>query len=144
MARRDAADAYTRRTGERPLVFLATLGPVAVHTARASFAANLFQAGGLATPTGGTTVDPAEIAAAFRASGARVACLASSDRIYAEHAAPVARALKAAGAEQLWLAGSPGERAGSDAAAGIDGHVFVGANALAVLRSVHAALGVEG
>ena len=143
-ARRDAADAYTRRTGERPLVFLATLGPVAVHTARASFAANLFQAGGLATPTGGTTVDPAEIAAAFRASGARVACLASSDRIYAEHAAPVARALKAAGAEQLWLAGSPGERAGSDAAAGIDGHLFVGANALAVLRSVHAALGVEG
>ena len=47
-ALRDAADA----PAERPTVFLATIGPIARHTARASFAANLFQAGGLATPSG--------------------------------------------------------------------------------------------
>ena len=41
-------DAARRASGERPTVFLATLGPVAAHTARAAFAANLFQAGGIA------------------------------------------------------------------------------------------------
>src|SRR4051794_16469522 len=43
-ALRDAADAID----PRPAVYLATVGPVARHTARASFAGNLFQAGGLA------------------------------------------------------------------------------------------------
>jgi len=136
-ALRDAADRQAQSTGVRPVVFLATLGPAAAHTARASFAANLFQAGGLATPTSGPGVDPARIAAAFKASGARVACLASSEKVYAEHAAPVASALKAAGAEQIWRAGSPAEQAG------VDGYVFVGVDALAVLRSVHTAVGID-
>ena len=140
---RDAADAHTARTGERPAVFLATLGPAAVHTARASFAANLFQAGGLATPTSGSSVDPAEIVAAYRASGASLACLASSDRLYAEHAVAVATALTEAGAGPIWLAGSPGERAAQYSAAGIDRFVFTGVNALGVLRDVHHQAGID-
>ena len=48
-ALRDLADAQETR----PKVFLATIGPVAAHTARASFAANLFQSGGIATVSGG-------------------------------------------------------------------------------------------
>ena len=35
-----------------PRVYLATIGPIARHTARAGFAGNLFQAGGLETPSG--------------------------------------------------------------------------------------------
>jgi methylmalonyl-CoA mutase len=139
---RDAADAHAERTGERPAVFLATLGPAAAHTARASFAANLFQAGGLATPTSGNRTDPAEVVAAFRASGAKVACLATSDRLYGEHAVPVAEALTAAGAGPIWLAGRPGDRAGEYSAAGIDHFVFVGVNALGALREVHHQAGV--
>jgi methylmalonyl-CoA mutase len=140
---RDAADAHTLSTGERPVVFLATLGPAAAHTARASFAANLFQAGGLATPTSGSVTDPAAVVAAFRASGARIACLATSDRLYAEHAVPVATALTEAGAGPIWLAGSPGERSGEYAAAGIDHFVFTGVNALGVLRDVHHQVGID-
>jgi methylmalonyl-CoA mutase len=139
---RDAADAHTLSTGERPAVFLATLGPAAVHTARASFAANLFQAGGLATPTSGSVTDPAEVVAAFRASGARAACLATSDRLYTEHAVPVAMALTAAGAGPIWLAGSPGDRAAEYSAAGIDHFIFTGVNALGVLRDVHHQVGI--
>jgi methylmalonyl-CoA mutase len=139
---RDDADADAERRGTRATVFLATLGPAAASTARASFAANLFQAGGLATETSGTGTDPGTVAAAFRGSGAKLACLASSDKVYAEHAAPVAAALKAAGAEYLWLAGSPGERAEPDAAAGIDGYVFTGVDALAVLRHAHRLAGI--
>jgi methylmalonyl-CoA mutase len=139
---RDVADAQLARTGHRPAVFLATLGPAAAHTARASFAANLFQAGGLATPTSGSSTDPAQIVEAFRTSGARVACLAGSERYYAEHAVAVASALTAAGAGPIWLAGSPGERAAEYSAAGIDRFVFTGVNALGVLRDVHHQAGV--
>jgi methylmalonyl-CoA mutase len=142
-ALRDAADAHTVRTGHRPAVFLATVGPVAAHTARAGFAANLFQAGGFTTPTSGVSTDPDEIVAGYRASGARVVCLASSDRNYAEYAVAVASALTAAGAGAIWLAGRPGERGPEYAAAGIDGYVFAGVNALGVLRDVHHQAGID-
>jgi methylmalonyl-CoA mutase len=117
---RDRADAMP----DRPTVFLATLGPIAVHTARATFAANLFAAGGIATVRSGPSTDPVAIAAAFRDSGAKVACLCSSDRLYAEHAAPVAAALRDAGATKVWVAGK-----GSP-----DDHLFTGCDAVAVLE----------
>ncbi|MEV4096408.1 methylmalonyl-CoA mutase subunit beta [Streptosporangium saharense] len=126
-ALRDLADAQE----VRPAVFLAVIGPVAAHTARASFAANLFNAGGVATLTGpvsGAGVDPAAIAAAFVASGARVACLCSSDRLYGEHAEAVAAALREAGAAKVWLAGR-GDYAGVDAT------LHAGCDALGVLRT---------
>jgi methylmalonyl-CoA mutase len=127
-ALRDRADAHTAATGTPPTVFLATLGPVAAHTARATFAANLFQAGGIVTLTSGAGTDPAEIASAFAASGATVACLCASDKLYAEHATPVAKALAAAGAVRVWLAGA-GEHDG------VDGNVYAGCDAIDVLRT---------
>ncbi|GII93704.1 methylmalonyl-CoA mutase subunit beta [Sinosporangium siamense] len=130
-ALRDLADGLA----ERPSVFLATLGPIAVHTARATFAANLFQAGGVATVTSGPSADPAELAEAFRASGCRVACLCSSDRFYAEHAEAVAAALKDAGAVKVWLAGK-GEHIG------VDARLYAGCDALEVLRTTFDDLGV--
>jgi len=130
-ALRDLADAQE----SRPKVFLATIGPVASHTARASFAANLFQAGGIATVAGGAVTDPDEIAAAFVASGARVACLCSSDRLYAGHAEAVAAALKDAGAVKVWLAGKGDYK-------GVDGDLYVGCDALGVLQTTFDDLGV--
>ncbi|WP_436757499.1 methylmalonyl-CoA mutase family protein [Streptosporangium sp. V21-05] len=130
-ALRDLADAQKTR----PKVFLATIGPVAAHTARASFAANLFQAGGIATVTGGAVTDPGEIAAAFAAGGAKVACLCSSDRLYAGHAEAVAAALRGAGAVKVWLAGK-GEFEG------VDANLYAGCDALGVLRTTFDDLGV--
>ncbi|NRQ40269.1 methylmalonyl-CoA mutase [Nonomuraea sp. NN258] len=123
-ALRDLADAQP----ERPKVFLATIGPVAAHTARAAFAANLFQAGGLATETAGPGADPEQIATAFAVSGSTVACLCSSDRLYVQHAAAVAAALRHAGARKVWLAGK-GEYEGVDAC------LYAGCDALDVLRT---------
>jgi methylmalonyl-CoA mutase len=127
-ALRDEADAQA----VRPTVFLAALGPVSAHSGRLGFASNLFQVGGLAVVEQVGDVD--SLSAAFKASGAVVACLCSSDKIYADSAAPAAAALKAAGARTVWLAGQGGQRAESDAAAGVDGSVFVGCDALSVLR----------
>ncbi|ONH24796.1 methylmalonyl-CoA mutase subunit beta [Pseudofrankia asymbiotica] len=132
---RARADAELAATGTRPVAFLATIGSLANFTPRATFAANLFQAGGFDTPNAGPGDDPAAIAAAFTASGAKIACLCASDKVYAASAAPVAAALRAAGATHIWLAGKAGERAASDEAAGIGGYVFTGCDAVDVLRS---------
>ncbi|MCT9934224.1 methylmalonyl-CoA mutase subunit beta [Planotetraspora sp. A-T 1434] len=131
-ALRDLADARE----PRPAVFLATIGPVAVHTARATFAANLFAAGGIATVTSGPLTDPAALAEAFRDSGTSVACLCSSDRMYGEHAAAVAAALREAGATKIWLAGKGDYE-------GVDATLYAGCDALDVLRTTFDDLGVS-
>ncbi|MET7935661.1 methylmalonyl-CoA mutase small subunit [Streptomyces sp. NPDC005322] len=144
-ALRTRADAHQAAQGTRPRVFLAALGPAAAHTARAAFAANLFQAGGIeaVTATGETVTVTAEtVADAFTASGARVACLCSSDKLYAEEAAAVAERLKTAGAVRVYLAGRPGERQDEYERAGVDGFVFAGCDAVEVLSSALDSMGV--
>jgi methylmalonyl-CoA mutase len=123
---RDRADAAP----QRPQVYLATLGPVAKHTARAGFAGNLLQAGGVATPAG-------DGASGLADAGTTVACICGTDADYAESAAVLAAELRAAGAEHVWLAGKPS--LGVD---GVDGYVYAGCDALDVLRTVHGQLGV--
>jgi methylmalonyl-CoA mutase len=123
-ALRDRADAAE----VRPTVFLAALGPAAVHSARAGFAANLFAAGGIRSITGTGSVD--EIAKAFTDSGCALACICSSDKLYAESAAELAAALKAAGATQVWLAGKA-------EVAGVDARIFAGCDALVALRAAY-------
>ncbi|MFC6886010.1 MULTISPECIES: methylmalonyl-CoA mutase subunit beta [Actinomadura] len=127
-ALRDRSDAHAERTGTRPAVYLATLGPIAVHTARASFAANLFQAGGIETVSG----PPEE----FAASGAKVACLCSSDKLYGEGASAAARTLREAGAVRVWLAG----KGSYD---GVDDQIFAGCDAVATLETTLHDLGVS-
>ena len=102
----------------RPKVFLATLGPFAQHSARVSFATNLFNAGGFHSVVG--DVD------SFGDSGASVACVCSSDTVYDESASDAIETLRAAGAKRVWLAGRH---------EGADGNVYAGCDALAVLRT---------
>ncbi|WP_335933207.1 methylmalonyl-CoA mutase small subunit [Streptomyces sp. PTD5-9] len=135
-ALRARSDARLAAAGRRPRVFLAALGPASAHTARATFASNLFQAGGIEPVHDPVTVDAATAADAFRASGAEVACLCSTDALYAEQAAEVAAALAGAGARRVFLAGRPG------AYAGVDAYVFAGSDVVAVLSSVLDLLGV--
>ncbi|MGK5543431.1 methylmalonyl-CoA mutase small subunit [Streptomyces sp. URMC 127] len=142
-ALRARSDAHLAATGARPRVFLAALGPAAAHTGRATFAANLFQAGGIEPVHEPATVDAASAAEAFARSGASVACLCSSDKLYAEQAEAVAAALKSAGARRVFLAGKPGgEQREAYTAAGVDEFVFAGADAVAVLSSVLDSMGV--
>ncbi|MBT2386381.1 methylmalonyl-CoA mutase family protein, partial [Streptomyces sp. ISL-11] len=142
-ALRARSDAHLAATGTRPRVFLAALGPAAAHTGRATFAANLFQAGGIEPVHDPATVDAASVAEAFTRSGAGVACVVSSDKLYAEQAEAVATALKEAGARQIFLAGRPdGEQREAYLRAGVDAFVFAGGDAVAVLSSVLDRMGV--
>ncbi|WP_424211329.1 methylmalonyl-CoA mutase family protein [Streptomyces sp. BI20] len=135
---RARSDAHLAATGARPRVFLAALGPAAAHTARASFASNLFQAGGIEPVHDPVSVDAEGAGAAYAASGADgVAVLCSSDALYEESAAGVAAALRAAGARTVFLAGRPGTAEGA-----VDAWVFAGCDAPAVLGGVLDGMGV--
>lgn len=136
-ALRDKADA----AAERPVVFLATLGPIADFTARAGFARNLFEAGGLSAPSGdgfakdGVT-DIATLVSAFTASRARLVCLCGSDTAYAAEGAAAARALTAAGAT-VWLAGRPGELEAELNKVGVSSFIHAGGDVIEALTRAH-------
>ncbi|MBW1603860.1 methylmalonyl-CoA mutase small subunit [Streptomyces sp. JJ66] len=138
-ALRARSDAHLADTGARPTVPLLALGSAAAYTTRVTFASNLFQAGGIAPRL--TPVDAETAAAAAR--GAGVVCLCSSDAVYAEQAEAVARAAKEAGVRRVFLAGRPGELRGSLEAAGVDGYVAAGGDAVALLSGVLDELGVQ-
>lgn len=133
---RSRSDAHLASAGSRPRVFLAALGPAAAHTARASFASNLFQAGGIEAVHDPVSVDATTAADAFKASGATVACVCSSDALYEEQAEAVAAALKSAGAQRVFLAGRPAEYEA------VDAYVFAGCDAVSVLSSTLDHMGV--
>ena len=142
-ALRDASDAFTKATGQEPRVFLASLGAVIDHTGRSTWIKNYLAAGGVGSLTTDGYANAQEAAAAFKASGATAACICSSDALYAEHAEATAKALKAAGAKLLLMAGRPGEREDALRAAGVDQFLFAGADAVATLKGLQKTLGVS-
>jgi methylmalonyl-CoA mutase len=141
---RDASDRMLAQTGARPRIFLANLGVAADFSARATFAQNLFAAGGFAAVTNdgfagsglpaGAATDLAALVAAFKGSGAALACLCASDEVYAREAVTAANALTAAGVAHLYCAGRPAAAA-ELAAAGIGTFLHAGCDALAVLQA---------
>ena len=90
-------------------VFLATMGTVAAHTARATFASNLFAAGGIGCVNPGRNDDVEAVLAAYRGpdGGQPVVCLTGADGAYAAWGAEVVAGLRAAGAQWVMLAGKP-------------------------------------
>lgn len=140
-ALRDAADAVAAK-GQRPAVFMANLGGVADFTARTIFAKNFFEAGGLLALTndGFTSLDA--LVEACKASGATIACICSSDAVYAAEAAAAARALTAAGVT-VYLAGRPGELEAALKEAGVSQFVYVGCDVVGTLTGAHRLLGIN-
>lgn len=135
-ALRDASDAHG---GYK--VFLASLGAIVDHNVRTTWAKNYLAAGGIASliSEGYDTAEAA--AAAFKASGATVACLCSSDGVYGELAVPTAKALKEAGAKVVLMAGRPGDKENDLRAAGVDQFLFAGTDAVVTLKNLQAIIG---
>jgi methylmalonyl-CoA mutase len=136
-ALRDKSDAMLKARGARPKVFLANLGTPADFTARATFAKSFFEAGGIEAADSEGFADPAKLAAAFTASGAALACICSSDKVYAEHAEAAAKALQTAGVRHIYLAGRPADSEAALRAAGVTDFVFAGGDALATLQDAY-------
>ena len=139
-ALRDASDRVLAATGARPKILLANLGTPAEFTARATFAKNFFEAGGIEA-VGSESADLPALAAACKTAGAALVCLCSSDKIYERQAVAAAEALRAAGARHIYLAGRPGEREAALRAAGVQSFNYEGCDALATLNGAYDILG---
>jgi len=144
---RDRSDAALRSTGSRPRAFLATLGPLAAYTVRAGFARNLLQAGGIEAIEAGPTETVDDVAEAYSAAwseggtrigaaGSPVAVLCSTDALYTERAEATVVALREAGAHYVLLAGKAD-------VPGVDGQLFAGGDALAVIGAVYRAIALR-
>lgn len=141
-ALRDASDAWQTAHGKRPRVFLANMGSAAHYTARATYAKNFFEAGGFEVvgEHGFKDADAAEWA--FADSGATIAVICSSDKLYPEIVPPLAAKLKTAGARSVVLAGNPGANEVAWRAAGVDRFIFIKCDVLATLRDMLRAEGI--
>lgn len=130
---RYAAEFETLRDVPAPRpVFLATLGPVAQHTARATFASNLLTAGGIDVVAAGATGSVEDLVAAYdTAESPAVVCLAGADAAYRQWGGEAVTALRAAGARWVVIAG----RADS-VDVPVDDAARVGVDALAFLRRI--------
>jgi methylmalonyl-CoA mutase len=97
----------------------------------------------LPTASGGRGEEPVApktdlvaLVAAFKASGAKLACLCSSDAVYEREAAEVAKALIAAGATHIYLAGRP-KKEDALKTAGVGTFISAGCDVLATLKATH-------
>jgi methylmalonyl-CoA mutase len=142
-ALRDRSDARLAEKGARPQLFFANLGRIADFTGRATWSKNFFEAGGIKALTNDGFASLDELVAAFRASGAKGAVICSSDAVYEAEAVPAARALVAAGAAPLYLAGKPADadREKVLREAGITGFIYLGQDVVSVLTGALDALG---
>jgi methylmalonyl-CoA mutase len=139
---REASDAALKATGSRPKVFLANLGKLSDFTARTLYARNFFEAGGIEAVSNDGFASHDAMIAAFTASGAKLACLCSADKVYESEAADAAKALATAGAAKVYLAGRPGELEGALTAAGVQDFIYVGCDVLATLSTAQRQLGL--
>lgn len=118
-------------------VFLATLGPIAQHTARATFASNLLAAGGIAVEVAGPTSGVDDLVAAY--GGQAVVCLAGTDTTYEEWGSAAAAALREAGARHVIIAGVSTSST-AEVFDAVDASCAMGVDALAFLHQTREAL----
>jgi methylmalonyl-CoA mutase len=139
---RAASDAWQASHGRRPRVFLVNMGPVAHHTARATYAKNFFEAGGFEVIGNNGFRETGNAIRAFTESGATIAVICSSDKLYPEIVPQVAPRLKEAGARTVVLAGNPAANEAAWRAAGVDRFIFIKCDVLGTLRDMLRAEGV--
>ena len=137
-ALRDRSDAFLTRSGARPTVVLLPLGPLAENNIRATFAANLLASGGIEAVNPGT-VTPAGVAQVAGQSTIAVVC--GTDARYGAEVADIVAAARAAGFQQIYLAGP--EQAVADIPVDLrpDGYLTAKIDAVEALSSLLTRLG---
>jgi methylmalonyl-CoA mutase len=142
---RHRTERYKARAGDNAKIFLANMGPVSQHKARADFITGFMEVGGfeILKNDGYETTD--ECADAAAKSGADIAVVCSTDATYPEIVPPLTRAIKAKKpAMKVYVAGSPAEEfKQSYLDAGVDAFVHIRSNCLAVLDEIQKIKGMN-
>jgi len=134
---RDKALEYKSKNGFAPKIFLATMGPVKQHKARADFSRGFFEVGGFDViyKKGFDSTDEAVSEAVN--SGAKIVTICSTDETYPELVPVIAKGLKEKIKDvKIILAGYPKEIAEQLKKDGVDDFIFLGADVYKILKSL--------
>lgn len=143
-AMRQAAEAHMARTGKRPQVFLATMGPIVQHKARADFTTGFLEVSGfeMVRPDGFATPDDA--ARAVLEAGAPIVVICSTDETYPDLVPPLVQQIKAANPTTVvLLAGYPTDHVEAFKTAGIDDFIHLRANCYEMNAQLQQKIGVS-
>lgn len=144
-ALRIKTEEHAAKTGKNIEVFLANMGPIPQHKARADFSAGFMEVGGFTVLRNNGFATVEEAAAAAIASNATATVICSTDDTYPEIVPELARAIKATKPKMLViLAGAPApEYKDSYVEAGVDEFIHIKANCLQILEKIQTAGGIE-
>jgi methylmalonyl-CoA mutase len=140
---RDISDQHLRATGVRPRVFVAVVGPSSENRAATNFVTNLLAAGGLIAVLCEGLDGPEALAAAFAASGSRAAVICSTSDLAPEAIPLLAREIKALRGRRVLVIGNPGRLERAWREAGVDGFIRRTGDAVALLKELLEAEGVD-
>jgi methylmalonyl-CoA mutase len=134
---RIASENFKQKTGSKPKVFLATMGPLKQFKGRADFSRALFEVGGfeIVYPNGFATTDEAVKAAIDSKAEAVVIC--STDDTYPELVPPIVKGIKEKSKDvSVILAGYPKDQIEEHKKSGVDDFIYLGADAHKVLSTL--------
>jgi len=130
---RQWADEYAQTQGHPPRIFLANMGPLRQHKARADFTRSFFEVGGFELIDADGFDSPEAAAAAALESGTRAVVICSTDDTYPEIVPPLVQSIKTQQPDAVViLAGYPKDQIEVYKAAGIDAFIHLGADCLAL------------
>ncbi len=134
---RDLAFDYRDRKGYLPKVFLATMGPVKQHKARADFSRGFFEVGGFDVIYVKGFETPEEAASEAGKTGAEITVICSTDDTYPELVPALMKTLKAVNKNmKVILAGYPKEQIEEHRKSGILDFIYLGADVHAILKNL--------
>jgi methylmalonyl-CoA mutase len=134
---RIASENFIKKTGSRPKIFLATMGPLKQFKGRADFSRAFFEVGGfeIIYPDGFATSDEAVKAAIKSKAQAVVIC--STDDTYPELVPSIVKGIKEKSKDvSVILAGYPKDQIEEHKKLGVDDFIYLGADAHKVLSTL--------
>ncbi|MEO8233149.1 MAG: methylmalonyl-CoA mutase family protein, partial [Ignavibacteriota bacterium] len=134
---RIASDNFKKKTGSKPKVFLAAMGPLKQFKARADFSRAFFEIGGfeIVNPNGFTSIDEAIKSAVESKAQAVVIC--STDDTYPELVPQLVKGIKEKSkGTAVILAGYPKDQIEEHKKSGVDDFIYLGADAYQVLSNL--------
>jgi len=141
---RRRSEAFKRKTGEYPRVFLANLGPLKQHKARADFATGFLEPAGFAIIYSNGFAEVTEAVEAAIASESLWVVICSTDETYPALVPEFMRLIRQRKPEiKVALAGYPLDQLESLQAAGIDAFIHLKANNLQLLQRFQEMVGIH-
>ena len=141
---RRAVDAYCIETGGRPKIFLANMGPLSQHKARADFTTGFFEVGGFELCPNPGFATPEEAARAAAQSGAAAVVICSTDETYPDIVPRFMKAFSENRPEMtVVLAGFPTAQIDAHRLSGVEEFIHLKANNYEMNLKILQKIGVE-